>query len=318
MCLRRILVIVLSLLASTSVWAQNRQDKITWGHIAPTAFYWDVYAARSLGFMDKQKLNVEAINIDAASQSIQMVLTGAVDILSSATELALNAIDKGGDLVIIGNETARVSWALMARPEITTIADLKGKVVGVSQLKDSSTTLSNLIIERGGVKPSEYQIIQLGGTPNRYAALTRGAIQATLLVQPADFRAEQDGMRRLGAVEDVFDGPAIVFVARRTWAQQNAALVERFLRGAVQGMRWLDNPENKQQAIEVLVKTIGGSPELATKTYDYYLSKQVMSKDGSLPLQHLTNYLALSREAPGSIDTTKYVDLSYLKRAQAP
>ncbi|HZQ60864.1 MAG TPA: ABC transporter substrate-binding protein, partial [Casimicrobiaceae bacterium] len=123
-------------------------DKITWGHINATAFYWDVYAAVDQGFMAAQKLEIDPLRIDAASQSIQMLLTGAVDILSSNTELALKAIDKGADLVIIGNEAARVPWSLMARPEIKSMADLKGKIVGVTQLQDASTTMTQLLLEK--------------------------------------------------------------------------------------------------------------------------------------------------------------------------
>lgn len=291
-------------------------DTVKWGHINATAFYWDVYAAISRGFMDEQKLEIEPVRIDTASQSIQILVTGAIDILSSNTELALNAIDKGGDLVIIGNETARVPWSLMARPEIKTIADLKGKIIGVTQLTDASTTMTKLLLQKGGLGADDYQIIQVGGTPTRYAALVRGAVQATLLAQPADFKAEANGMTRLGGVQDAFDGPAIVFVARRSWAQQNRDIVTRFLRGAVAGMQWLQDPMNKDEAVQILAKRIGVSEAEALQTYDLYMAEKVLSANGELPAAHIRNYLSLSRPSVPE-DVRKYVDFSYLERARS-
>lgn len=314
--MRNILILLITGLLAYPVSAEGSLKEVRWGHIASTAFYWDVYIARSLGFMRDQQLDVQAIRIDSASQSIPQVLTGGVDILSSNPELAISAIQKGADLVIIANETASVPWALMGRPEIKSIADLKGKVLGVTQLREASTSIAQLLLERHGVKTSDYQVIQLGGTPNRYAALARGAVQATLLAQPADFRAEGEGMIRLAATDDVFAGPAIVFVARRSWLKNNAETARRFLKGAVAGMRWFNDPKNREQAIDILVKNIGGTRNLAARTHDLYLRKGVISRDGTLPLQHIQNYLKLAQDERTSADPARFVDFSSLEAAK--
>jgi ABC-type nitrate/sulfonate/bicarbonate transport system substrate-binding protein len=314
--MRKILALLALCLLVSPSFAGESLKEVKWGHIASTAFYWDVYAARDLGFMKDQGLHVQAIRIDSASQSIPQVLAGGVDILSSNPELAISAIKKGGDLVIIGNETAIVPWALMSRPEIKSIKDLKGKVVGVTQLKQASTTMTRLLLKRAGLKPSDYKVIQLGGTPNRYAALSRGAVAATLLAQPADFKAEDQGMRRLAFTDEVFKGPAIVFVARRTWLKENGDVARRFLKGAVAGMHWFNDRKNRQKAIDILVKSIKVTPDLAARTYDLFLKKGVISKDGTLPLQHVENYIKVAQDGHTAMDPAKFVDFSYLKAAK--
>src|SRR5689334_21214608 len=107
LCMRIIIVFLLSLLA-TSAFAKEVPAQVRWGHVANTTFFWDIYLARSLGFMKEQKLDVQAINIESASQSIPQVLSGGVDILSSNPQLAISAIQKGADLVIIGNQMGKV------------------------------------------------------------------------------------------------------------------------------------------------------------------------------------------------------------------
>jgi NitT/TauT family transport system substrate-binding protein len=306
----------LLVLGSVSAKAEPAPDTVKYGYIAATAYYWDIYAAIQKGFMKEQNLKVEATRIDSASQSIQTLLTGAIDVLSSNTELAMLAVEKGGDLAIISNEMRRTPWALMAAPEIKTIHDLKGKVVGVTQLANASTIMAQMLLKRGGLEHGDYKMIQLGGTPNRLAALTRGAVQATLLAQPADIKAEESGMRRLGNVDQAFDGTGIVFAARRSWVEQHNDVAVRFLKGAIAGMRWLHDPANRDEAVEVLVKAIGVKKDLAGKTYDYFMKNRIVSKDGTLPLQHLKNYLVLMHGPSTTADPKRYVDFSALERAQ--
>ncbi|HZQ60120.1 MAG TPA: ABC transporter substrate-binding protein, partial [Casimicrobiaceae bacterium] len=167
----------------------------------------------------------------------------------------------------------------------------------------------------GGLKKGEYEMIQVGGTPTRYAALVRGAVQATVLAQPQDFVASDAGMRKLGGVQDAFEGPAIVFVARKSWAQKNPELVTRFMRGALEGMRWLNDPKNRDAAIHLLAKRINATEEHARLTYDMYMQQKVISINGELPAAHIKNYLALSSDTVPA-DVSKYVNFSYLERAR--
>jgi NitT/TauT family transport system substrate-binding protein len=314
--MRIVIAALLGLLASSAL-AEDAPTVVRWGHIANTAFYWDIYIARSLGLMKDQNLDVQSINIASAAQSIPQVLSGGVDILSGNPEMAMSAIQKGADLVIISNEMAKVPYALMARPEINTISDLKGKILGVTQLKEASTSIAReLLREKGNLNATDYELIQLGGTPNRYAALTRGAVQATLLAQPADFLAEQQGMRRLASTDEVFQGPATILMARRSWLKENGETATRFLRAATAARRWFHDKANRAQAIDILVKTIGVKPDLATKTYDLYFEHEVISKDGSLPQEHIKSYLNLAEDGRSSADPGKFVDFSFLTKAK--
>jgi ABC-type nitrate/sulfonate/bicarbonate transport system substrate-binding protein len=301
-------------LASAVSFAQDKLTELKWGHITATAFYWDTFAAIDAGYMSKEDLKITPVRVDAASQSIQLLLTGAVDILSSNPELALNAIDKGAQLSIIGAEATQVSWALMVRPEITDYAGLKGKVIGVTQLNDASTRMVVRLLAKHGLQKGDYEMIQLGGTPNRYAALQKGAVQAAALAQPADFIAEAAGMRRLGFVSEAFQGPAIVYVARKDWLKEHGDLAKKFLRAANNGAKWLYDPANKDAALKVLARHINAKETEARLTYDMYIVRdKVISTNGVLPLQHVQNYLDAKAERTGA-SPASYTDFSYLDK----
>jgi ABC-type nitrate/sulfonate/bicarbonate transport system substrate-binding protein len=217
--------------ASAAACAQAKKE-IKWG--APTVaspYYWDIFGAIELGYMDAEGLAITIINNDNPVQNLQFLATGALDISSISTELAISAIDKGADFKFIAAEDDRVAFVLMARPEINGFADFRSKTLGVTQLQESTATMIRLLLEKHGVRREEYEFIALGGSPNRYAALIRGAVAATMLSPPFDFKAQSDGMKRMGNGFDAFEGAGVVIAVRNDWAKANADMVVSFSGG---------------------------------------------------------------------------------------
>ncbi len=291
-----------------------QKTEIVWG--APTlgsSYYWDVLAAIELGYMDAEGVSVKPINNDTPIQSIQMLATGAVHVSSINTEVAVSAIDKGADFSFVAAEDDRIAFVLMARPEIKDYADLRAKTLGVTQLQESTATMIRLLMDKHGIKRSEYEFVALGGSPNRYAALVRGAVSATMLSPPFDFKAQGDGMRRLGNAFEAFDGVGIAFAVDKSWAKANADALVGFLRAAAKGQKFLYDSANKARAVEILVKYTRSPPEDLAKSYDsFYGSDRIMSPELELTEKALQPWLDLrgSSEKPA-----RYIDLTYWKRA---
>src|SRR5439155_8636363 len=107
------------------------------------------------------------------------------------------------DIAIVSGVLNKPTYSLITSPEFRTFADLKGKTLAVSDLKDGSTLLLQQMLQMKGVQRSEYDIIQAGGTPDRYAAVKSGGAAGALLTQPADFKAESEGFNNLGLVSDL-------------------------------------------------------------------------------------------------------------------
>jgi NitT/TauT family transport system substrate-binding protein len=207
----------------------------------------------------------------------------------------------------------RASFALMAGPKINSYADLKGKELGVTSLNEASTTMLKVLLAKHGIKAGEYDLITVGGTPTRFAALKTGVIAATMLSQPVDFQAEAAGMHKLGYAFDAFNGPIIAFAVQRTWAQKNSDALVRFLRAAAQGARWLADVKNRDSAVAILMKRTKSNRSDAQKNYDlWYGPNQIMAKNLALPLEGIQSYLTLRgiKKAPA-----KFVDMSYANKA---
>jgi ABC-type nitrate/sulfonate/bicarbonate transport system substrate-binding protein len=306
-------VLLLALWAPTGVSAQEKKQ-IVWG--APnvlSSYYWDVLGAIDLGYMDEEGLTIKVVNNDNPVQNLQYLATGAIDITSITVELALSAIEKGADFKFLASENDRLSFVLMARPDIKDYSDLRGKTLGVTQLQESTASLIRLLLEKHGVQRSEYEFIALGGTPNRFAALVRGAVSATMLSPPFDFKAEAEGMKRFGTAFEAFEGAGVVFAAQTKWAENNADSVARFLHAAAKAQRLFYDPSNKAKAVDILVKRTHLPAADIEKNYDaVYGPNKIMSQNLELTDRLLQPWLDL-RSSPEK--PARYIDLTYWKRA---
>jgi ABC-type nitrate/sulfonate/bicarbonate transport system substrate-binding protein len=304
---------VLALSDASAVHAQPKQE-IKWGApVNASSYYWDIWAAIELGYMAQEGLAITPINNDTPIQSLQFLATGAIDISSPNTEVAISAVDKGADFKFVAAEDALIGFVLVTRPEIKGYADLRGKTLGVTQLQESTATMLRLMLEHNGVMPNEYQTIALGGSPNRYAALVRGAVAATMLSPPFDYKAETDGMKRLGDAFEVFRGVGVVLAASDGWAKAHADALTAFLRADLKAQRFLYDPKNKEQAVAIMMKVTKSPHEDIARSYDiYYGPSKVMAPDLELTEAAIQPWLDLrgSKEKPA-----RYMDLSYWKRA---
>jgi ABC-type nitrate/sulfonate/bicarbonate transport system substrate-binding protein len=304
---------VLTLAAIPAAHAQAKQE-IKWGApVNASAYYWDIWAAIELGYMAEEGLTVTAINNDTPIQSLQFLATGAIDISSPNTEVAISAVDKGADFKFVAAEDALIGFVLVARPEIHGYADLRGKTLGVTQLQESTATMLRLLLEHNGVMPNEYQTIALGGSPNRYAALVRGAVAATMLSPPFDLKAQNDGMKKMGDAFEAFRGVGVVLAVREPWAKAHADALVAFLRADLKAERFLYDPKNKAEAVRIMAKVTKTPPEDVAKTYEaYYGPGKVMAPELELTEAGLKPWLDLrgSSENPA-----RYMDLSYWRRA---
>ena len=174
--------------------------KIKHGYIAEPGYYWDVFEAQALGFFKAEGLDVDSTRFDVTSQAVTALVTGAINIASPTPDVAMLATLKGqGDVILISNEVRLPTWDLIVQPELKAYGDLKGKVLGVSQLQSASTLNLRQLLRKHNLKDSDYTILQVGGSGKRYAAIRSKQIAGSLMTEPVNFEAMDAGYRKFGA-----------------------------------------------------------------------------------------------------------------------
>src|SRR5207247_5839004 len=119
----------------------------------------------------------------------------------------LNAAVRGLPVKLIMVYNDRPLFSLMSRPEIRSMKEMKGKILGIASLTSGESFLSRRLLKEAGVDPErEVTLRTIGNTPDRLAALRSGLVDATTLTVPVDIRAEKVVLRRLVFTGEVLEG----------------------------------------------------------------------------------------------------------------
>jgi len=216
-------------------------QKLTIGWSAVSALNAPFWVMNDAGFLKKEGLDVKLVYIPSSSTMAQAQLSGNVDVSSANSQVIVDADLTGGDLVAIGAVTNAVAFYVMANPEVASVADLKGKKVGVTRFGASTDFAVRKLLEKYHLKPmSDVPIVQIGGMPEIAAALSKGVIAAAPMSYPMAYVAQKNGMKLLTdmAKEDI----AFVHVgitASRSFLRQHRAEAKAVLRAYVGAVHFM-------------------------------------------------------------------------------
>src|SRR5262249_17225384 len=221
----------------------------------------------------------------------------------------------GAPLRFVFSGFYRPMFWLYARPEIRTLAALKGKKVAVSGLGSGPATLLLEYLKKHGLDGNrDLTILSLGLTPTRFAALANGSVDAAILIPPFTFAAEESGLRELVSFikEDSVELQGSI-ILRDELLRTDPAMVEKFIRGTVKGLRYAR--ENRAATIQILARNVRTSEALAAKDYDG--GRGAMTADGTIDEKMQRAYLDLGLRRLGVKDgasVEKVFDFSLTKK----
>jgi NitT/TauT family transport system substrate-binding protein len=275
----------------------NAADKIISGTLGGQAPLWPFYVATQKGLFAAENLDVE-INFAQSGAAVTQQLTGgAYDVvLSVGVSDAIHAIDKGAALALIRIIGDKPPYALIGKPGLKTIADLKGKTISVGQVNDPTTYYFEQMAAANGLKPGDYDELRAGVAASRFAALKAGVADAALVLPPLNFQANSVGYVTLGFAADYIKGlPFTGMVVRRDYAQTHASTVKRLLAATDKSITWLADESHRAEAIELLVSAAHVRKEDAEASYDLLRRIDYFAPTSQISRKELQNLIAVER-----------------------
>jgi ABC-type nitrate/sulfonate/bicarbonate transport system substrate-binding protein len=239
-----------------------------------------------------------------------------------ATAFLIQANLKGSDAVAIAAEFNNPIYSLIAKPEIKSYADLKGKLLGMAAETGSITISIRKLLAMHGLGAGDYRTTFVDGTPERLSCLTAGECVAVPLGQPQDFVAMRQGFRQLGiSTEAVPQFVYTVTAARRSWAEQNKDAVVRFTRALAASFKFIRDPGKREDVVRTVVETTGFPEANARLTLSLYFDpeRNVLPQRGEIDMKGFATAIAFMAE--GGVfkeplpSPERFVDLQYLRAA---
>ena len=260
-----------SILMASGTFAQTPAfEKITVNYAARTGTTWPLYIAKEGGYYQKYGLDVNlAFAVHPAG--IAMVVSGEAVMTNYPLEQAMPASSRDGSLIIIGSQYKKSSFALMAPKTFSTVRDLKGKRIGVSQIGDAPYNYSVGLLAKFGLTPKDVEWVPIGTNVNgRAAALKSGRVDATMLTAPVYFKFEEQGYKSLANTSDYEDIYApTVYIFKKTTVAAHPKLAESLIKAQAEAIQRLY--QDKAFAVKTYLKyNSTDNPADVERVYDLY------------------------------------------------
>ena len=217
-------------------------------------YYLPLTVAEQLGYFKAEGLDLKIVDFAGGSQALRALIGGSADVVNGAFEHTINMQAKGQRLraVVLMGRAPQIVLGVNPKtmPNFKTVADLKGKKIGVTAPGSSTNVMVNFVLAKAGLKPSDVSIIGVGAGSGAVAAMRSGQIDAlsnldpviSLLQRSKDIRIVSD-TRILAEAEKVFGGPmpAACLYLPQGFVDKHPRTVQALVNAVVRANRWIQN-----------------------------------------------------------------------------
>ena len=257
-------------------------------------YYLPLTIAESLGYFKEEGLEVSIVDFAGGSQALRAVVGGSADVVSGAFEHTINMQAKGQRMraFVLQGRAPQIVLGINPKtlPNYKSIADLRGRKIGVTAPGSSTNIMANFVLGKAGVKPNEVSIIGVGAGNGAVAAMRSGQIDAisnldpviTLLQRSGDLKIVSD-TRVVAVADKVFGGPmpAGCLYAPQAYIDKHPATVQALVNAMVRADHWIQRAGPSD-----IVKAVPESYLLGDRAVyiDAFLASQkALSPDGMIP-----------------------------------
>jgi NitT/TauT family transport system substrate-binding protein len=228
-----------------------------------------LYVTLDKGFFKDEGLDVLPVMFNAGNTNLQALVGGDVQIMAGAVAETVLGRASGIDVKNFWGICNLMPFELYSHSKLTSMKDAKNKRFAISRFGSLSDFLTRSSLLHFGIDPKDVTILQIGSTPARFAALSSGGVDATILWFPVTEQAKAMGYRKLFDLKDMYpEWPYEAFAARESWLAKEKDQTIKFIRAYQKGTRM--TRDNREDAIRSLRKFVKMDPAVAPAGYDQY------------------------------------------------
>src|SRR5579884_2921600 len=258
----------------------------------------------------RQGLDAELVQA-AATVSIAGMVNGDVDFSMSLGSLA-RAAAKGLPVRVLEESGTAPQLYLVARPEIRSLADLRGKVLSPISMGGTNSQTATLLLRKHGVDPQSVQLLAGGDAPRQLEMLRQGQIDAALISPPYPLVAQREGYPLLANAQEEIALAFTGITASLDTLAQRGDLVRRTIRAEIEALQYLH--ADREGTIRLMEQRFNSEPDLAAAAYDQIIG--AFTTDGTVSREGVDNVMALDKEEGEIPDSAQFEDVVDLRPLQ--
>jgi len=280
---------------------------------SPSVSYFPIIVAWKKGFFAQEGIQTEFITMRPSI--VPAALSNGEIQFTTATGTAAGAILRGFPFKIVAYFSTKLMDSFVVKPQIKTVSDLRGKIVGVDAPGASTYVLTTLVLRKYQVDPEkDAKVLAVGDEDVRLQQLKLGLIDAAMLGPQGVVLAKRAGFKNLLDVADELDLPFVGLATTTAMIERQRAELKKFLRATVRGNRYSTDPRNRSEMIALLTDWLRLDQETAEHTYGVFL--KATSRDGLLShngMESLVNERKRQVKFAGEVPLDRVFDFSVVE-----
>jgi ABC-type nitrate/sulfonate/bicarbonate transport system substrate-binding protein len=293
------------------------------------AFNWPVWVAQDRGLFAGNGLTVHVTETPGSVVQWTSLAEGRSDLVITLMDNVVAYREGQGeapvtvpDAIAVMASDALLMPALMTLPDIKSYDDFKGQTLSVDAALTGLALILYALLEKGGLKPGDYQIVRTGGVLARFEGLKKHDFAGALFNTPFSAELEALGYRSLDTAASVMQHyQGHVVATRAGWARENSQALQGFLRALSHAIDWLYDPANKADAFSIFRDHMPASDDKAADIAHSVLfdPKAGFARNGAVDLEGIAKVLELrskfGQPAKPLGEPSYYFDPTYLEAA---
>ena len=238
---------IVALLLSAQTKAAEK-NKLTLGYSStgPTAV--GLWMAQEVGAFGKYGVDPNFVFISSSPVMVPALIGGDVQCAIAGANAVIAAALGGAPIVSIASLANRPYLRLWARPEVTKVEELRGKIFGVSRFGSTTDNLTRILLRRAGLE-NAVTIRQLGGTLEVGLAFRHKQIDAAVL---ATLRTDAPHRILVELSDSGTQCSMGKLVVAREFQRRAPDTLEKIMRAYLEGVAALRDPSNKNRATKAI------------------------------------------------------------------
>jgi NitT/TauT family transport system substrate-binding protein len=285
------------------------------GISAPVVTIFPVWMGDVGGFYEKEGLKVEVISMEGGTRGVQVLMSGEIQAMHVGLAPVVQANKQGADLRLVTSTGNTIPITIFGTAAIKSMPELKGKTIGISTFGSETDIAISIALKQIGLTRQDVTISQIGGSSQRFGALSAGRIDAAPLLEPGITMAKEKGFNPLldlaaAKTPWIFDS----VVVTNSYLKGQRDTLTRFVRGYIAGAYLALSDEKKAKEV-IAQKFKTSDPKVIDATYSDF--KRMMPRDAAPSAEGAKNVLsqleAIGIEV-GSKNVDDYLDLGIIQK----
>ncbi|MFN2521264.1 MAG: ABC transporter substrate-binding protein [Candidatus Limnocylindria bacterium] len=251
----------------------------------PNVVHLTPYVADAFGYFKDENLTVELVRFEGGVGSLRASASGGITLAGTSSEPVVDGIANGAEVKVVYSYAPAVDVSFVVGPGIKTMADLKGKKMGVQEPGGFADVMTRIVLKKAGIDPKDVTFVQTT-TAGRVQQLVAGATDTAVLHidQTKTVQKANPGISILANMWEILsDYQYSVYVAPTQAIKEDAATLECTIRALMRANRAMYDAANKSKIVDIAVKEGKIDPAIASDTFDLLVKAKAWPQNEGVP-----------------------------------